>query len=418
MGNPPVLSKQPASVPCLAPGSRTVLRRALWQRAVLRSALSYGAALRSALWQRTMLGCALWTGLAGMQIVLAAPGAAESPASQAIPAQQKGLEISEVYAPPSAAELKAAVLAWIEKRNLEAPPLLDAIAPSWEFEGKPTPEQLFETLMRTFYMADSEVRQVVDICRHWNYSPLLRQLHLPDAARGRTEPLLTHNVRYFLARHLTLLNAYSDALGIFNDIDLHYVVDPAGCLFHRAVCEHSLLMKDEGLATLRLLQSQTESVPLRYRKLAELMQADLEQVEAKSLGEVARQMKDVERRLSLQKTDAGVQQVEEKIVATLDELINKLEEQQQQQQSAASGGGQGKGQPPSSPMPEAKSGGKAGADLPEGQTEPGRKDNWGDLPPKAREAARNMLESEFPAHYRQAVEEYLKKLAERPAPSR
>jgi len=335
------------------------------------------------------------------------------------PAKQKGIAPGEVLAPPSAEDLKASVFQWLEQRNAEQPQLVEAVTPFWQFEGKPAPEQLFEALMRTFYLADAETRQTVDACRHWNYSSDLLGAVVPGEQREEQEPLLTHNVRYYLARHFTLLTAYNDALKIFEVTDPKYVVDPAGYLFHRAVCEQHLLLKEQGLKTLSALQNQTESVPMRYRKLAELMQADLEQVQEKSLGEVARQMKDVERRLSLKQTDTGVQQVEEKIIATLDELIKKMEEQQQQQQSSSSsGGGSSSGQPPQQQQKEASSGGEMpSANLSQAQGKGGQ-DNWGDLPPKAKEAAKNMLESDFPAHYRAAVEEYLKKLAERPAPSR
>jgi hypothetical protein len=241
------------------------------------------------------------------------------------------------------------------------------------------------------------------------------QLSLPAPERDRDEPLLAHNVRYFLARHLTLLTAYGEALSIFQQIDPHYVVDPAGCLFHRAVCEHHLLMKEPGLKTLRILLNQTEAVPTRYRKLGELMQRDLEEVHAKTLGEVARQMKDVERRLNLEQTDEGTQKVEEKILATLDELIKKLEDQQKNS-SSSSAGSQSPSQAPTNPANESYIGGVKGEGLTD-KRDAGHKDHWGDLPPKAREAAKNMLDQQFPAHYRQAVEEYLKKLADRPAPA-
>lgn len=320
---------------------------------------------------------------------------------------------SEVYAAPSAAELNSQLQQWLQKRDLVNTPIVDAVAPLWEFEGKPSPETLFDALMRTFYLADNDTRKLVDSCRKWSYSPTLLQVQLPSASRDRDEGLLTSNVRYFLARHLTLLSAYNDAIGIFDTIDLKKVVDPAGCLFHRAVCEHHLLMKDQGLKTLHLLLQQTQNVPVRYRKLAELMETDLQGVETKTLGEVARQMKDVQRRLSLQQTDEGVQQVEEKIIATLDELIKKMEDQQKQ--NSASGGAASAGAPPTNPADQSYVGGVKGP----GETdkkEIGHKDRWGDLPPKTREEAKNMLDQQFPAHYRQAVEEYLKKLAERPAP--
>lgn len=347
--------------------------------------------------------------------VIAAPKPVKTEADPQ-PAKPKPPGANDVYAPPSAAELKAEVLAWAEQHQAQQPQLVETIGPSWQFDEKPSPEQLFETLMRTFYLADRQTRELVDACRNWSYSPAILQVSLPSPERDAQESLLTHNVRYFLARHLTLLNAYNEALAIFEQIDLNHVVDPAGCLFHRAVCEQHLLLKEQGLKTLQALRNQTEGVPVRYRKLAELMQADLEKVQEKTLGEVARQMKDVERRLSLNQTGSGVQQVENKIIATLDELIKQMEDQQQQS-SSSSGGGASQGQPPSSPMGEAQSGGV----MPVGSTGPSDragKDNWGGLPPKEKEAAKNMLESEFPAHYRAAVEEYLKKLAERPAPSR
>ena len=55
----------------------------------------------------------------------------------------------------------------------------------------------------------------------------------------------------------------------------------------------------------------------------------------------------------------------------------------------------------------------------EGEVDPknaGHKDGWGNLPEKAQAAAKNMLDQKYPAHYRQAIEQYLKKIAEREAP--
>ena len=41
--------------------------------------------------------------------------------------------------------------------------------------------------------------------------------------------------------------------------------------------------------------------------------------------------------------------------------------------------------------------------------------NWGTLPEKEQAKAKNLINRNFPAHYRQAVEEYFKKLADRDA---
>lgn len=226
------------------------------------------------------------------------------------------------------------------------------------------------------------------------------------------EAIFSNNVKYFYGRHLSVLNLYEEALVVFEGIEPHALVDPAGYFFHQAVCEHHLLLKDAGLQTLTHLLHDTEQVPVRYQKLGELLQHDLEQLKEKSLGEVARQMRDVERRLELGRAGQRVQRVEERIIATLDEIIEKLE---QQQGGGGGGGGQSGGQPSGNPADESYLGGQQGP----GQTDRkdiGHKDNWGDLPPKAQTAAKNMLDRQFPPHYRQAVEEYLKKIAERPAP--
>jgi len=316
----------------------------------------------------------------------------------------------EVYSAPKASELHQDVLTWIEQRGLTETPVIDAIAPMWEFNEEPNAAQLFETLMRTFYLADDQVRAIVDRCRESTYVPGQLTSGLPSD--DDLEPLLTHNVRYFVARHLATLTAYDEAAELLHRTDPNFVVDPAGSLFHQAVCDHHLLNREPGLEALTRLLDQTETVPVRYQKLGALMREDLEQVKEKTLGEVARQMKDVERRLNLGRADEDTQEVERKIIATLDELIKKAEEQQQQQQQQSAGGGQSR---PNKGAEESYLGGIKGEGLTD-KKKIGHKDNWGDLPPKAREAAKNQLDRQFPAHYRRAVEEYLKKLAERPGP--
>ena len=316
----------------------------------------------------------------------------------------------EVYGPPTAEELRGMVDDWLLKKRLENSPIRDAIDPLWQFEGTATTEQLFDALMRTFYYADNDVRNLVDACR-----ALTPSAEMPDVSAFRSrvdEPLLANNVQYFFARHLAVLNLYEESLAVLGGVEPHALVDPASYFFYKAVCEHHLLLKDDGLQSVSRLLHDTEQVPVRYQKVGELMQHDLEQVQEKSLGEVARQMRDVERRLDLGRTGQQVQRVEERIIATLDEIIEKLE---QQGGGGGGGGGQSQGQPSGSPADDSYLGGVKGP----GQTDRkdiGHKDGWGDLPPKAQTAAKNMLDRQFPPHYRQAVEEYLKKAAERPAP--
>jgi hypothetical protein len=208
---------------------------------------------------------------------------------------------------------------------------------------------------------------------------------------------------------------YDESLDLFVQIEPQHVVDPAGCLFYKSVCEHSLLLKDDGLKTIAALLTSTEDVPVRYATVAELMQADLESLREKSLDEVARQMRDVERRLALGRPGEETQRVEERIITTLDEIIEKIEQQQ------GGGGGSGQGNPRGNQSSNPANDSYVGGATAPGEVDKediGRKDGWGDLPEKAQASAKELLDQQFPFHYRQAVEEYLKRIAQRAAPSR
>lgn len=322
---------------------------------------------------------------------------------------------STVYAPMSVERARAMTEQWLEEVAVADQQLRDAVEPVWTFDAEnPTVDQRFDAVLQTFYMADPDVRELVDACLADAPIIVPRQFAaLESESRGE---FYLHNLRYFYARFLAVGRVYDEALELFETIDPAQLVDPGGCLFYRAVCQHALLQKEPGLESITLLLNNVESLPVRYRAVAELMQADLESLEEQSLGEVARQMKDVHRRLDLGHSGPRVQRVEERIISTLDELIKKLE----QQQGGGGGGGSGQGdssQPPSTPMQDSQLGGQKGP----GEVDPrdlGETDKWGGLPEKEKAEAKNLINRQFPPHYRRAVEEYLKKLAERTAPQR
>lgn len=329
-----------------------------------------------------------------------------------------GLRVTaeEVYAPLSAEAAKQAALAWSATRpdyRPEAIPLLEEV---WKFPtSPPAPAERLDAVLRTFYIVDPDVRQLVDACTALN-----RPSAATDFAALHTsadQPFYAHNIRAFYARFLAVMKCYDEALTLYADVDPAHLVDPAGALFYRAVCEHALLRREEGLATLKTLLERTEQVPLRFASVAELMRHDLEALEEKTLGEVARQMRDVERRLDLGHAGQRVQRAEEQIINTLDEIIEKLE----QQQGGGGGGGGQQGQPQgnqsSNPAQESYVGGVKGP----GEVDPksaGHEAGWGNLPEKEQAQVKNMLDKQFPSHYRQAVTEYLRKLGQRPAPTR
>ena len=319
---------------------------------------------------------------------------------------------SLVYAPPTVAQCKEQVQAWLKKRAVpddKAAKILDSTLGTLA-ETAPVTAR-FDSVIDAFSQADSETLQIVQAISAVNESLLVET----SAFSSRHDELFyINNLRLLYARALTGWNRYDEALEVYAAIDPQHVIDPAGALFHRAVCETVLLQREAALTSLDRLLHDTEQTPARYVTLAELMKVDLDKLEEKSLDEVSRQMDDVRRRLGLGHAGQKVQRVEEKIIATLDELIKKAE----QQQGGGGGGGQAKpqnGEKKQAAEDSYLGDGKEG----EGEVDPknaGHKDGWGNLPEKAQAAAKNMLDQKYPAHYRQAIEKYLKKIAEREAP--
>lgn len=319
----------------------------------------------------------------------------------------------DLYASPKPADVRSQTVQWVAKQKVADKAVLKQIGALWVL-NKQTPlpaRALFGKVVATFRLADSDTRRFVDRCTLVAPSSLP-----PDAAilsRKGAAKFYTANMHLFYARYLAQRGLYDEALALFEKLDPKTVVDPATCLFYKAVCEHELLRKTEGLATIGKLLKNTEDVPVSYSTVATLMQYDLQGARPKSLDEVARKMKDSHRRLDLGRGGRKVQKVQKEIVATLDEIIKRLEDQ-----SGGGGGGGGSGPPKGN-----KSSSPAKDSYVGGQRSPGNVDKkhlankagWGALPPKAQARAKNILNRKFPAHYRRAVEAYNKKLAEHQA---
>jgi len=96
------------------------------------------------------------------------------------------------------------------------------------------------------------------------------------------------------------------------------------------------------------------------------------------------------------------------VIASLDKLIEEIEKQQQQQQQQGAGGG--RSAPPSQAMPDSRIAGAKGPGNVD-RKNLGRTAGWGDLPAKDREEALQQIGKDFPAHYRDIIEQYFRKLA-------
>jgi hypothetical protein len=143
------------------------------------------------------------------------------------------------------------------------------------------------------------------------------------------------------------------------------------------------------------------------------MQYDLQEYRERSLDEISRLMSDVERRLDLGRAGYQVQKAEDNVIAKLDEMIKKAE---QSDSSSSGSGNQGRQNESSNPADDSIIKG----DTAPGEVDPKKMKNqggWGSLDEKEQAKAKNLINRNFPSNYRDAVEQYFKKLAGRPAPA-
>ena len=220
-------------------------------------------------------------------------------------------------------------------------------------------------------------------------------------------PFFINNIRLYYARWLAQSELQDECLQVLEGIKPQDVVDPATLLFYQATGYHRILAKEKCLRAISLLQENNDAIPRRYATLANLMKADIGPLEKDSLDEVARLMSDIQRRLKLGRAGTRVRKEEDDVIAKLDKMIEELEKQQQQQQSSGQGAGNLN---PSSPAQDSSDLGGSGPGNVDRRNH-GDAEAWGSLPPKERQKALQQISKELPAHYREVIEEYFRKLA-------
>lgn len=318
---------------------------------------------------------------------------------------------TELYAPKSAEETRTLAIEAVAARGVKDKALLDAVAKVWTLgEAELSTRDLLERVIATAAAIEPAAAEFVKGCSLKD-APLLP----PDPkffADRAPDDFLANHLKLFYGRYLAERRMYDEGLTVLSGLDPKRLVDPATCLFFRAVCEHQLLKKDEALATLKSLRNNVEGAPPSYITVATLMQYELEGLNPKTLGHIARKMSDSERRLDLGRPGERVQKVQDEIIAELDEIIEKLE----QEGGGGGGGGGGDGQNNSNQSSSAANDSKVKGSTAPGEVDKkdlGRSAGWGNLNEKQQTKAKNDIARKFPAQYRQAVEEYYKKLARR-----
>src|SRR5262245_15065410 len=318
------------------------------------------------------------------------------------------LERRATWSVPSTADVKARLDDYLTTKQLSEASKLKVEA-LWPDEAQPIPNaELLDRLVASLAVVEPRAAEIVAACRA-NALPLPPPKFDNEADRT-LPPLIRDNLKLLVARSLAQHDLVDESLEVLKDVGPENVADPATLLFYQAVGQHRLLKKDDCLTTVTKLLERETDLPRRYATIARLMEADIRPLKEDSLDEIARMMDDIRRRLALARAGKVVRDEEDAVIAKLEKMIEELEKQRQERQQKQQANNP-RGNRPNNPLQDSQA---AQLKAP-GDVDPkniGKRDGWGNLPPKERQEVMQQIGRELPAHFRETIEEYFKRLAQ------
>jgi len=222
----------------------------------------------------------------------------------------------------SAETVKTQAEAWLKATGKMDGGMADQFETIWK-QDRPVLDRLADT----FGLGNAEAAKLIAEARDTSApAPSAVPTILKD---NNQSEFFRANFGLAYARALNNRRVHEEALDVLKLFKAEQVVDPAAYLFNRAVSEYSLLNKEDANRTIRRLLDEAGTFsPERFKAVALLMQLDMVAWKTKDLDDIARKMKDVERRLDLSRGGPVTQEKQRDILARLDEVIKKLENQQ------------------------------------------------------------------------------------------
>jgi len=191
---------------------------------------------------------------------------------------------------------------------------------------------VIDKIAATLELGDKEAARLLSEARTSDESA---PAEVPAALKDKKKPAFYRdNLALAYAKALTLRKVYEEALEAFAAVKPEDVADPGAYLFHKAVCEYELMLKDRADETIARLIVDVSDAPQRYLQVAALMAYDMQTWQEKDLGWIARKMDNIQRRLDLKRGGKHTQKMQKEVLVRLDEMIKEIENQQKQ-----SGGG-------------------------------------------------------------------------------
>jgi hypothetical protein len=323
---------------------------------------------------------------------------------------QDELEKRATWSMPTTAEVKARLDDYIATKKLDESAKLK-IEALWPDDAHPLDGgELLDRLTASLAVVEPKATEVVSAVRI--SSGLLAAPQFDGLTDESLPAFIRDNLRLLVGRWLHQHDLVDESLEVLKDVSTDNVTDPATLLFYQAVGHHRVLKKVECLAAVSKLLERESELPRRYATLAHLMEADIRPLKEDSLDEIARLMDDIRRRLALARAGKVVRDEEDSVIAKLEKMIDNLEQQRQMRQmQKKQAQNRNPRRPPNSPMQDSQRAELKGA----GDVDPkniGKRDGWGNLPPKERQEVLQQIGRELPAHFRETIEEYFKRLAQ------
>jgi hypothetical protein len=218
---------------------------------------------------------------------------------------------------PSPDEVRDQALTWLTSVGKSDAATLKTFEEIWSTQ-RPVVDRVAETLA----LGDGEAAKLLAEARDLSKPA---PTAAPAALRDSKKPTFYRaNLALAFAKALSHRRIYEEALEALKAVKPEQVVDPSAYLFHRAVAEHALLQKEQANRTILRLLDDAVDVPDRYRMVSVLMALDIQSWREKDLGEIARKMDNIERRLELARGGPHTQKIQKEVIARLDELIKRL----------------------------------------------------------------------------------------------
>ncbi len=306
---------------------------------------------------------------------------------------------------PSREQVRERVLTWLDE-HAQQPRAVEAVTTLWS-QARPE-EDLLELTVASLAVVEPDVARWQTQAE--GATEAATSAEEPDLWETLPEGFAREQVRLFYGRWLAQHEFYDEAGAALRGLQPEEVVDPAALLFYRGLVHRQLLEREPGVETLDRLLEREQEIPRRFARLGQLLRADLAALEDETLDHISRRMADIRRRLGFGRTGDTVQNLEKGVIESLDKLIDDLEKQRQQQQMAASAGGSGSNRSSRPAEESLPMGGKGPGEVTKRPI--GNRSGWGELDPKDREEALQQIGRDFPAHYRNVIEQYYRQLAQ------